>query len=153
LQSFSGQQQFKTVIRKVLVRNADGTTRIVNETKTIAPSDALTRRKNERSRPACQSEARPDIEWKILDPAAKSCQQAVRAQVAGSPTASPIQKIITSTGQVITQQVQGNIISQANLQQLLQRGNVQSGQKIVVQSVPGGVKKLLVASPQQGQQV
>jgi hypothetical protein len=80
-------------------------------------------------------------------------QQAVRAQVAGSPTASPSQKIITSTGQVITQQVQGNIISQANLQQLLQRGNVQSGQKIVVQSVPGGVKKLLVASPQQGQQV
>lgn len=76
-----------------------------------------------------------------------------------SPTTStvqsgvPVQKIITSTGQVITQQVQGNIISSANLQQLLQRGNVQSGQKIVVQSGPGGVQKLLVASPQQGQQV
>jgi nucleosome-remodeling factor subunit BPTF len=65
----------------------------------------------------------------------------------------PVQKIITSTGQVITQQVQGNIISSANLQQLLQRGNVQTGQKIVVQSGPGGVQKLLVASPQQAQQV
>lgn len=59
----------------------------------------------------------------------------------------PVQKIITSTGQVITQQVQGNIISSANLQQLLQRGNVTPGQKIVVQSGPGGVQKLLVASP------
>lgn len=58
-----------------------------------------------------------------------------------------MQKIITSTGQVITQQVQGNIISSANLQQLLQRGNVTPGQKIVVQSGPGGVQKLLVASP------
>lgn len=65
----------------------------------------------------------------------------------------PVQKIITSTGQVITQQVQGNIISSANLQQLLQRGNVQAGQKIMVQSGPAGVQKLLVASPQQTQQV
>jgi hypothetical protein len=30
-------QQFKTVIRKVIVRNPDGTTRVVNETTTIAP--------------------------------------------------------------------------------------------------------------------
>lgn len=48
---------------------------------------------------------------------------------------------------MITQQVQGNIISSANLQQLLQRGNVTPGQKIVVQSGPGGVQKLLMASP------
>jgi nucleosome-remodeling factor subunit BPTF len=64
----------------------------------------------------------------------------------------PVQKIITSTGQVLTQQVQGNIISSANLQQLLQRGNVQAGQKIMVQSGPGGMQKVLVASPQQAQQ-
>lgn len=64
----------------------------------------------------------------------------------------PVQKIITSTGQVLTQQVQGNIISSANLQQLLQRSNVQAGQKIMVQSGPGGVQKVLVASPQQAQQ-
>lgn len=78
-----------------------------------------------------------------------------------SPTTSTVQstsgigmqKIITSTGQLITQQVQGNIISSANLQQLLQRGNVTPGQKIVVQSGPGGVQKLLVSqSPQQVQQ-
>lgn len=60
-----------------------------------------------------------------------------------------MQKIITSTGQVINQPVQGNIISSANLQQLLQRGNVQAGQKIVVQSGPGGVQKLLVTTPTQ----
>lgn len=64
-----------------------------------------------------------------------------------------MQKIITSTGQVITQQVQGNIISSSNLQQLLQRGNVTPGQKIVVQSGPGGVQKLLVASSSQQQQI
>lgn len=68
-----------------------------------------------------------------------------------STSSLPVQKIITSTGQVITQQVQGNIISSANLQQLLQRGNVTPGQKIVVQSGPGGVQKLLVASPSQQQ--
>jgi hypothetical protein len=33
----SAGQQFKTVIRKVIVRNPDGTTRVVNETTTIAP--------------------------------------------------------------------------------------------------------------------
>lgn len=60
-----------------------------------------------------------------------------------------MQKIITSTGHVINQPVQGNVISSANLQQLLQRGNVQAGQKIVVQSGPGGVQKLLVTSPTQ----
>lgn len=75
-----------------------------------------------------------------------------------SPTTSTVQstsgmqKIITSTGQVITQQTQGNIISSANLQQLLQRGNVTPGQKIVVQSGPGGVQKLLVQSSPQVQQ-
>lgn len=58
-----------------------------------------------------------------------------------------MQKIITSTGQMITQPMQGNIITSANLQQLLQRGNVTPGQKIVVQSGPGGVQKLLVSSP------
>lgn len=49
--------------------------------------------------------------------------------------------------------MQGNIISSANLQQLLQRSNVQQGQKIVLQSSPGGVQKVLVASsPHQQQQ-
>lgn len=47
--------------------------------------------------------------------------------------------------------MQGNIITSANLQQLLQRGNVTPGQKIVVQSGPGGVQKLLVSSPSQQQ--
>lgn len=60
-----------------------------------------------------------------------------------------MQKIITTSGQIIHQPVQGNIISSANLQQLLQRGNVQAGQKIVVQSGPGGVQKLLVTTPTQ----
>lgn len=55
-----------------------------------------------------------------------------------------MQKIITSTGQIITQQVQGNIISSANLQQLLQQ---RPGQKILIQQSPGGMQKLLVASP------
>lgn len=75
------------------------------------------------------------------------------------PTAStsggvPMQKIITTTS---SGQVQGNIISSTNLQQLLQRGNVQQGQKIVLQSGPGGMQKVLVASsphqqqPQQGE--
>jgi nucleosome-remodeling factor subunit BPTF len=63
-----------------------------------------------------------------------------------------MQKILTTSGQIITQPVQNNVISSANLQQLLQRGTVQSGQKIVVQSGPGGVQKLLVASPQAQQQ-
>ena len=45
------------------------------------------------------------------------------------------------------------MIPSTNLQQLLQRGNVTPGQKIVVQSGPGGVQKILVAaSPQQQQQ-
>lgn len=48
--------------------------------------------------------------------------------------------------------MQGNIISSTNLQQLLQRSNVGPGQKIVVQSGPGGVQKLLMSSPQQTQQ-
>lgn len=55
-----------------------------------------------------------------------------------------VQKIITSTGQIITQQVQGNVISSANLQQLLQQ---RPGQKILIQQSPTGVQKLLVASP------
>lgn len=60
-------------------------------------------------------------------------------------TSSPtVQKIITSTGQIITQQVQGNVISSANLQQLLQQ---RPGQKILIQQSPGGVQKLIVASP------
>lgn len=66
-------------------------------------------------------------------------------------TASPtVQKIITSTGQIITQQVQGNIISSANLTQLLQQ---RPGQKILIQQSPGGVQKLLVASPPATQQI
>ena len=61
-----------------------------------------------------------------------------------------IQKIITSSGQVITQQVQSNnVITTTNLQQLLQRGQV-TGQKIIVQNQPT-IQKLLVASPQQQQ--
>lgn len=59
-----------------------------------------------------------------------------------SPTT--VQKIITSTGQIITQQVQGNVISSANLQQLLQQ---RPGQKILIQQTQGGVQKLLVAAP------
>jgi nucleosome-remodeling factor subunit BPTF len=59
-----------------------------------------------------------------------------------------MQKIITSTGQIITQQVQGNVISSANLQQLLQQ---RPGQKILIQQSPGGVQKLLVASPSSSQ--
>lgn len=74
-------------------------------------------------------------------------QESPTTSTVQSTSSMPVQKIITSTGQVITQQVQGNIISSANLQQLLQRGNVTPGQKIVVQSGPGGVQKLLVASP------
>lgn len=74
-------------------------------------------------------------------------QESPTTSTVQSTSGMPVQKIITSTGQVITQQVQGNIISSANLQQLLQRGNVTPGQKIVVQSGPGGVQKLLVASP------
>lgn len=66
-------------------------------------------------------------------------------------TTSPtVQKIITSTGQIITQQVQGNIISSANLTQLLQQ---RPGQKILIQQSPGGVQKLLVASPSASQQI
>ncbi|CAO1383722.1 unnamed protein product [Diamesa hyperborea] len=61
-----------------------------------------------------------------------------------------IQKIITSSGQLITQQVQSNnVITTTNLQQLLQRGQV-TGQKIIVQNQPT-IQKLLVASPQQQQ--
>lgn len=63
-----------------------------------------------------------------------------------------MQKILTTSGQIITQPVQNNVISSANLQQLLQRGAVQPGQKIVVQSGPGGVQKLLVASSSNQQQ-
>ena len=59
-----------------------------------------------------------------------------------------VQKIITSTGQIITQQVQGNVISSANLQQLLQQ---RPGQKILIQQSPSGVQKLLVASPSTAQ--
>lgn len=60
-----------------------------------------------------------------------------------------VQKIITSTSSA-TQPLQGNIITSTNLQQLLQRSNIPPGQKIVVQSGPGGVQKLLLASsPQQ----
>lgn len=55
-----------------------------------------------------------------------------------------VQKIITSTGQIIHQQVQGNVISSANLQQLLQQ---RPGQKILIQQSPGGMQKLIVASP------
>lgn len=69
-----------------------------------------------------------------------------------SSTTGAMQKILTTSGQIITQPVQNNVISSANLQQLLQRGAVQPGQKIVVQSGPGGVQKLLVASSQQQQQ-
>lgn len=58
-----------------------------------------------------------------------------------SPT---VQKIITSTGQIISQQVQGNVISSANLQQLLQQ---RPGQKILIQQSPTGVQKLLLTSP------
>lgn len=66
-------------------------------------------------------------------------------------TASPtVQKIITSTGQIITQQMPGNIISSANLTQLLQQ---RPGQKILIQQSPGGVQKLLVASPSATQQI
>jgi len=68
-----------------------------------------------------------------------------------------VQKIITSSGQVIHQQMQsGSIITSANLQQLLQRGNIAPGQKILVQNPGGTVQKLLVtsssASPQQQMQ-
>lgn len=68
-----------------------------------------------------------------------------------STTSSPtVQKIITSTGQIITQQVPGNIISSANLTQLLQQ---RPGQKILIQQSPGGVQKLLVAAPSASQQL
>lgn len=81
-----------------------------------------------------------------------SClQDSATTSTVQSTSSLPVQKIITSSGQIVTQQVQGNIISSANLQQLLQRGNVQPGQKIVVQSGPGGVQKLIMASPQQQQ--
>ena len=66
---------------------------------------------------------------------------------------SGVQKIITSSGHVITQQTQGNIISSTNLQQLLQRGNVTPGQKIVVQSGLGGVQKLLVTPTSTSSQI
>lgn len=69
-----------------------------------------------------------------------------------SSTTGAVQKILTTSGQIITQPVQNNVISSANLQQLLQRGAVQPGQKIVVQSGPGGVQKLLVASSSNQQQ-
>lgn len=78
-------------------------------------------------------------------------QDSATTSTVQSTSSLPVQKIITSSGQIVTQQVQGNIISSANLQQLLQRGNVQPGQKIVVQSGPGGVQKLIMASPQQQQ--
>lgn len=56
-----------------------------------------------------------------------------------------MQRVITSSGQIITQQVQNtNAITTSNLQQLLQRGTIQ-GQKIIVNPTP--VQKLLVSSP------
>lgn len=56
-----------------------------------------------------------------------------------------MQRVITSSGQIITQQVQStNTITTSNLQQLLQRGTIQ-GQKIIVN--PSPVQKLLVTSP------
>lgn len=79
----------------------------------------------------------------------------VKSEPTASTSGVPMQKIITTT--TASGQVQGNIISSTNLQQLLQRGNVQQGQKIVLQSGPGGVQKVLVASsphqqqPQQGE--
>lgn len=36
--SFLGQPQFKTVIRKTIVRNADGTTRVISETSQQVPT-------------------------------------------------------------------------------------------------------------------
>lgn len=78
----------------------------------------------------------------------------VKTEPTASTSGVPMQKIITTTS---SGQVQGNIISSTNLQQLLQRGNVQQGQKIVLQSGPGGMQKVLVASsphqqqPQQGE--
>ena len=56
-----------------------------------------------------------------------------------------MQRVITSSGQIITQQVPStNTITTSNLQQLLQRGTMQ-GQKIIVN--PSSVQKLVVTSP------
>ena len=60
-----------------------------------------------------------------------------------------MQKILTTSGQIITQQVPGNILSSTNLTQLLQQ---RPGQKIMIQQSPGGVQKLVVTSPQAAQQ-
>lgn len=58
-----------------------------------------------------------------------------------------VQKIVTSTGQLVSgQQTHGTVISSQNFQNILQRGNITPGQKIVVQSGLGGVQKLLVSS-------
>lgn len=76
---------------------------------------------------------------------------AAKTEPTASTSGVPMQKIITTT--TASGQMQGNIISSTNLQQLLQRNNVQQGQKIVLQSGPGGVQKVLVAaSPHQQQQ-
>jgi nucleosome-remodeling factor subunit BPTF len=66
--------------------------------------------------------------------------------VVSSSVNQPTQKIITTSGQIITQ-----IPGQAtNLQQLLQRGTV-TGQKIILNQASGGIQKLLMASPGQQQ--
>jgi nucleosome-remodeling factor subunit BPTF len=64
-----------------------------------------------------------------------------------TPSTPPtVQKILTNSGQIISQQQvqQGSVISSANLQQLLQQ---RPGQKILIQQSPSGVQKLLVTSP------
>lgn len=38
IKPFPGQPQFKTVIRKTIVRNADGTTRVISETSQQVPT-------------------------------------------------------------------------------------------------------------------
>ncbi|CRK99537.1 CLUMA_CG012856, isoform A [Clunio marinus] len=207
--------QYKTIIRKVMLKNPDGTTRFVNETTTqqITPRLLETPQKIQVMRgpdgkmsvrglqPNQKLVQTADGKYLILpsnhsvvggkvvsqlplatstpvsrasttpqQPPQKVLIRAVQPKTAAvntivkttteqkeSPTTSvapttPIQKIITSSGQVITQQIPSNIISSANFQQLLQRGNVTTGQKIVVQGGLGGVQKLLVTS-QTNQQV
>ncbi|KAL7039025.1 hypothetical protein ACKWTF_009771 [Chironomus riparius] len=228
------QPQYKTFIRKILVRNADGTTKIISETVTQPinqPAPTVTPQVNTPSKPdqpqkiQVMRTADGKMSVRGLQPNQKLVQtsdgkylilpsnsnvvggkvtQTIQARpiATSTPTSSPVQqppqkvlirsvpsktiissnnvvkiapetkeivsttptiststatitqqspsvqKIITSTGQIITQQVQGNVISSANLQQLLQQ---RPGQKILIQQTPTGVQKLLVASPSQTQ--
>jgi nucleosome-remodeling factor subunit BPTF len=180
----------KTIIRKVMIRNPDGTVRL--ETQQIAqksppapnqpqkiqvmrgPDGKMSVRGLQPNQKLVQTSDgkylvlpanQTVVGGKVVPVAAPASTQIAAQQqqqkvlirsvqpkpatttIQASPT---IQKIITANPQqqVQVQSNNSSVISSANLQQLLQRGNVQPGQKIVVQSGPGGVQKLVLAQQQ-----